>query len=180
MDQLDSVDLNKILTQVLNGKQQIVSYAGTSQYHVQDVGNSGSERTTISACGPIALNYARTVFRLHKEANRPLPVNIERERNPLDLLRSVLSEQTAEVRNGIGLIREMIDCNYVGNHIYIDLMAQQRTSRGRRYPRYSNIHEGVYCGRDILQAMSTFRNFATPPVRVSSVFTRRNSSCSSS
>ena len=64
---------------------------------MQDVGNSGSERTTISACGLIALNCARTVFRLHKETNRPLPVDIERERNPLDLLYSVLSEQTAEV-----------------------------------------------------------------------------------
>ena len=76
---------------------------------MQDVGNSGSERTTISACGLIALNCARTVFRLHKEANQPLPIDIERERDPLDLLRSVLSEQTAEVRNGVGLIREITD-----------------------------------------------------------------------
>jgi len=131
MNQLDRVDLNNILTQVLDGKQQIVSYAGTSQYHVQDVGNSGSERTTISACGLIALNCARTVFRLHKEANRPLPVDTERERDPVDLIRSVLSEQTAEVRSGVGLIRDVADCNSVGNHIYIVFVAQHRTSRDR-------------------------------------------------
>ncbi|KIM44614.1 hypothetical protein M413DRAFT_442575 [Hebeloma cylindrosporum] len=93
MNQLDRVDLNNILTQALDGKQQIVSYAGTSQYHVQDIGNPGSQRTTISACGLIALNCARTVFRLHKEANL---LDTERERDPVDLLQSVLSEQTAE------------------------------------------------------------------------------------
>jgi hypothetical protein len=133
MNQLDRVDLNKILTQVIDGKQQIISYAGTSQYHVQDIGNPGSERTTISACGLIALNCARMVFRLHKEANRPLrlPVDSERERDPVDLLRSVLSEQTAGVRNGVGLIRDIADCNSVGNHSYIVFVAQHRTSRDR-------------------------------------------------
>ena len=129
MNQLDRVDLNKILTQVRDGEQQIVSYAGTSQYHVQDVGIPGSERTTISACGLIALNCARMVFRLHKEANRPLPVDSESERDPIDLLRSILSEQTAEVRNGAGLIHDIADCNSAGNHIYIIFVAQQRTSR---------------------------------------------------
>jgi len=122
--QVDRVDLNEILTQVLDGKQQIVSYAGTSQYHVQDVGKPGSERTTISACGLIALNCARTVFRLHRETNRPLPVDTESERDPVDLIRSVLSEQTTEVRSGIGLIRDVADCNSVGNHIYIVFVAQ--------------------------------------------------------
>ena len=99
MNQLDPrVDLNKTLTQVLDGEQQIISYAGMSQYHVQDVGNPGSERTTISACGLIALNCARTVFRLHNKVNRPLPVESESERDPIDLLHSVLSEKTVKVR----------------------------------------------------------------------------------
>ena len=102
MNQLDGVDLDKILTQALDGKQQIVSYAGTSQY--QDVG------TATSACGLIALNCARTVFRLHKEANRPLPVDSEREPDPVDLLRSILSEQTAEVRIGGGFICDVANC----------------------------------------------------------------------
>jgi hypothetical protein len=129
---LDRVDLNKILTRVLDGKQQIVSYAGTSQYHVQDVEKPGSERTTISACGLIALNCARTVFRLHREVKRPLPVDTERERDSVYLIRSVLSEQTAEVRTrGVGLIRDVADCDFVGNHIYILFVAQHRTSRDR-------------------------------------------------
>ena len=147
---MNQLDLNKILKQVLDGEQQIVSYAGTSQYHVQDVKNPGSERTTISACGLIALNCARTVFRLHKEASRPLPVESESEHDPIDLLRSVLSEQTAEVRNGAGFICDIADCNSAGNHIYIIFVAQQRTSRGRRHLRYSNIHERVYCSGDLL------------------------------
>ncbi|KAF8967727.1 hypothetical protein BDZ97DRAFT_1656009 [Flammula alnicola] len=83
-------DLNKVLEEVLEGKQQVISYPGTSQYQVR----SGSEATGIvSACGLAALNCARTIFRLQEESEDRFDV---KDHGDSSFLRVVLSQETVE------------------------------------------------------------------------------------
>lgn len=66
---------DRLVQKVLDGKEQIVSTPGTSQY---------GYRGGVSACGLVCLNLARVIFQREQEHN-------------VDILKVVMEKETAEV-----------------------------------------------------------------------------------
>lgn len=68
---------NQVIRELVKGREQIVSYAGTSQF-----GGQGGT----SACGLAALNFARIAFSVALE-------------DPLEDIQEIVSSETAQVRD---------------------------------------------------------------------------------
>jgi hypothetical protein len=66
------------LADILQGKEHIVSYAGTSQFNGRGV----------SACGLAAMNFARVLFEL---------IHIHGQEKLTDVVRAITSKETIQV-----------------------------------------------------------------------------------
>lgn len=87
--------------EVLQGRDRVISFPGTSQFRVQGV----------SACGLAALNFARIAFRIVKDHS-----------NILDILDMIASRETVEVStNPVANLRHpsswLIPC--LGGYLYL-------------------------------------------------------------
>lgn len=79
---IDDLDIDEILEKICDGKQEIVSVKGSSQY-----GDKLGNRISASTCGLAALNFARIAFKLENEQGM----------QGLELLAELLSRKTNEV-----------------------------------------------------------------------------------
>lgn len=112
--------LEDIVGAILDGQQEIVSYAGASQY--QDAKGMG---TGASSCGLAALNCARIVFRIY-QALKPSPHSSSAD-DARRLLSGILCRQTVDVSIGI-LMPSHARHNYIidyfiGNYIHMFTLA---------------------------------------------------------
>lgn len=82
--------LEEIVGAILGGQQQIVSYAGASQYQ-----DAEGIRTGASSCGLAALNCARVLFRTYEDTK--VVSNFSPAGHTHRLLNGVLCQQTTEV-----------------------------------------------------------------------------------
>lgn len=83
------VRLEKIVGAILGGQQQIVSYAGASQYQEIEGTTTGT-----SSCGLAALNCARILFRVYEDTKA---LSDSSPGDARRLLNRVLCQLTAEV-----------------------------------------------------------------------------------
>jgi hypothetical protein len=131
---MEALDVDEILEKICDGKQNIVTFKGSSQY-----GDKLGNRVSASTCGLAALNFARTAFRLEKEECM----------QGLELLSELLSPKTTEVR---GIFSYSTVCSLssnVGNHFNLRLLEKQFSPGNRRafegsyfpeYPVFADMH----------------------------------------
>ena len=101
-----------LAVEVLQGKDRVVCFPGTSQFRLQGV----------SACGLAAFNFARISFRIAESC-----------RSLLEALDKIASRETVEV--GFGLARHSCEPRLIlrlGGHRDLRRMVKRFTSRGRR------------------------------------------------
>lgn len=79
----DDIDIDEVLEKICDGKQDIITFKGSSQY-----GDELGNRISASTCGLAALNFARIAFKLEQQQGM----------QGLELLAELLSRKTTEVR----------------------------------------------------------------------------------